>query len=254
MSPTQHEIIKDNKHRFIAVIAGPGSGKTMLLTHKLASICMQEDIKHEQILMLTFSRAVATEFKIRLTRLIGGAANFIKIKTFHSYCFDLLGRVGSINKSDKIVEEAVKKIEEKEVDNIKLTNAIMVIDEAQDMSAAEYSLVRALMKHNDGLKVIAVGDDDQNIYEWRGSSSEFLGKLAADDRAKKYELIENFRSSSNIVEFANNFAKKITNRLKSQPLKYWYPKDIPKEQYREKEMKIVLPNLEFVTGNGAERV
>jgi len=53
----------------------------------------------------------------------------------------------------------------------------MVIDEAQDMGESEYALVRALMNSNDGMKVIAVGDDDQNIYEWRGSSSEFLGEL-----------------------------------------------------------------------------
>ena len=45
--------------------------------------------------MLTFSRAAATVFKMRLRKLIGSAANFIEIKTFHSFCFDLLGRVGS---------------------------------------------------------------------------------------------------------------------------------------------------------------
>jgi ATP-dependent DNA helicase RecQ len=55
-----------------------------------------EDVKHEQLLMLTFSRAAATEFKKRLLKLIGNAANFIEIKTFHSYCFDLLGKVGTL--------------------------------------------------------------------------------------------------------------------------------------------------------------
>ncbi len=218
LSETQREIIDNRNNKYIAVIAGPGSGKTMLLTHKIASIYMQEDIKHEQILMLTFSRAAASEFKARLIKLIGGAANFIKIKTFHSYSFDLLGRVGNLEKSDKIVEEAVKKIQEKEVDNIKLTNAIMVIDEAQDMNEAEYALVRELMLHNEGLKIIAVGDDDQNIYEWRGSSSEFLGKLSVVEGAAKYELIENFRSKANLVYFANEFAKRIRNRLKTKKL------------------------------------
>ncbi|MDD4157670.1 MAG: AAA family ATPase, partial [Candidatus Cloacimonetes bacterium] len=218
LSLTQAEIINNSNNKYIAVIAGPGSGKTMLLTHKIASIYMQEDIKHEQILMLTFSRAAASEFKARLIKLIGGAANFIKIKTFHSYCFDLLGRVGSVEKSEKIVEEAVKKIQEKEVDNYKLTNAIVVIDEAQDMSEAEYQLVRELMLHNDGLKVIAVGDDDQNIYEWRGSSSSFLGKIASVDGAARYELNENFRSKANLVAFTNGFAHKIKNRLKTKEL------------------------------------
>ena len=219
LSDTQREIINNSKDRYIAVIAGPGSGKTMLLTHKLASIYMQEDIKHEQILMLTFSRAAATEFKSRLIKLIGGAANFIKVKTFHSYCFDLLGRVGNLEKSKEVIAEAVKKIEAHEVDNSKLTNAIMVIDEAQDMSETDYALIVALMRHNDGMKVIAVGDDDQTIYEWDGRSSKFLGQLTKTQDAAKYELVENFRSAKNLIEFSNNFAVKISNRLKTKPLK-----------------------------------
>ena len=70
------------------VAAGPGIGKTRVLVHKLASLLLLEDVKHEQLLMLTFSRAAATEFKQRLMGLIGNAAHFVEIKTFHSYCFD----------------------------------------------------------------------------------------------------------------------------------------------------------------------
>ena len=44
-----------------------------------------EDVKHEQLLMVTFSRAAASEFKKRLINLIGGAALFVDIKTFHSF-------------------------------------------------------------------------------------------------------------------------------------------------------------------------
>jgi len=219
LSHTQREVINDTKNKYITVIAGPGSGKTMLLTHKLAAIYMQEDIKHEQILMLTFSRAAATIFKMRLLKLIGNAANFIKIKTFHSYCFDLLGRVGSLDRSDKIIEEATAKILAKEVDNFKLTNAIMVIDEAQDMGEKAYGLVRALMNFNEGMRVITVGDDDQTIYEFIKASPEWMRKMSVIEGAAKYELFENFRSKKNIVEFSNNFAIKISNRLKTKPLK-----------------------------------
>ena len=65
-----------------------------------------EDVKHDQLLMLTFSRAAATEFKKRLIELIGNAANFVDIKTFHSYCFDLLGKIGSLEGVDDVVENA----------------------------------------------------------------------------------------------------------------------------------------------------
>ena len=58
--------------------------------HKFASLLLMEDVKAEQLLMLTFSRAAATEFKKRLIDLIGDGAYFINIKTFHSYYFNIL--------------------------------------------------------------------------------------------------------------------------------------------------------------------
>src|SRR5690606_6140499 len=82
LSPTQLNIINDSSNQYIVVAAGPGSGKTRVLVHKLASLLMTEDVKHEQLLMLTFSRAAATEFKKRLIALIGNAAHYTEIKTF----------------------------------------------------------------------------------------------------------------------------------------------------------------------------
>lgn len=96
LSDKQSQIINDADSKYIVVAAGPGSGKTRVLVHKLAALLLLEDVKHEQLLMLTFSRAAATEFKKRLIELIGNAANFVEIKTFHSYCFDLLGKIGSL--------------------------------------------------------------------------------------------------------------------------------------------------------------
>ena len=218
LSQAQLDIIKDQDSKYIVVAAGPGSGKTKLLTHKLASLFMMEDVKHEQMLMLTFSRAAATEFKKRLMTLIGDAANFIQIMTFHSYCFDLLGKVGSIEKSDNIINYTVERINAGEVELTKLTKTVLVIDEAQDMSETEYSLVKVLMKENDNLRVIAVGDDDQNIFEWRGSSSDCFESLLNEPDAKKYELVDNYRSYANIVEFANQFAQSITRRFKTIPI------------------------------------
>jgi ATP-dependent DNA helicase RecQ len=60
LSPAQLEIIKDSTSQYMLIAAGPGSGKTRVLVHKLASLLLTEDVKHEQLLMLTFSRAAAT--------------------------------------------------------------------------------------------------------------------------------------------------------------------------------------------------
>lgn len=100
------EIISDKESRCIVVAAGPGSVKTRVLVHKLASLLLLEDVKQEQLLMLTFSRAAATEFKTRLMELIGNAAHFVEIKTFHSYCFDLIGRIGNPDETENVVADA----------------------------------------------------------------------------------------------------------------------------------------------------
>lgn len=218
LSPTQLKIIKDNQTKYIVVAAGPGSGKTRVLVHKLASLLLMEDVKHEQLLMLTFSRAAATEFKKRLLQLIGNAANYIEIKTFHSYCFDLLGKVGSLEKSDAILQSAIEKIKNGEVEASRITKTVLVIDEAQDMDADEYALINALMEQNEDMRVIAVGDDDQNIYAFRGADSKYLELFITEKNATKYELIENYRSKGNLVEFTNQFVKKIHHRLKSIPI------------------------------------
>lgn len=218
LSPAQLGIIKDNSSQYIAVAAGPGSGKTRVLVHKLASLLLMEDVKHEQLLMVTFSRAAATEFKKRLLELIGNAASFIEIKTFHAYCFDLLGKVGSIEKSQTIINKTVEKIRNKDIEPNRITKTVLVIDEAQDMDTNEFELIKALMEHNEEMRVIAVGDDDQNIYEFRGSSSKYLEQFIIEQKAKKVELIENYRSKENLVEFTNQFVEKITHRLKETPI------------------------------------
>lgn len=218
LSPAQLKIINDNESKHIVVAAGPGSGKTRILVHKLASLLLMEDVKHEQLLMVTFSRAAATEFKKRLITLIGNAATYVEIKTFHAYCFDLLGKVGTLEKSAEIIKKATDKIKSKEVEISRITKTVLVIDEAQDMDEDEFNLIRALMEQNEEMRVIAVGDDDQNIYEFRGSSAKYLDRFIAENKAVKYELIENYRSKANLVDFANQFVSRISRRLKSIPI------------------------------------
>ena len=218
LSPRQREIIDDKDSRIIVVAAGPGSGKTRVLVHKLASLLLMEDVKHEQLLMLTFSRAAATEFKSRLIKLVGNAAHFVDIKTFHSYAFDLMGQLGSLEESDEVVLHAAEMIENGEVEEAKIAKSVLVIDEAQDMAADEFRLVRALMKRNEDMRVIAVGDDDQNIYGFRGSDSAYMASLVSEENAKFYEMTENYRSDTSIVKAANRFVKRIPNRMKSTPI------------------------------------
>ena len=218
LTQTQSAIINDNESRFIVVPAGPGSGKTYVLVRKLASLILLEDVKSEQLLMLTFSRAAAVEFKKRLRDLIGNAAEYVEIKTFHSYSFDILGRKGSVDDSGHIVADAVEGILRGRVERSRITKSILVIDEAQDLGVQEFELVKELIRLNDDMRVIAVGDDDQNIYEFRGSDSGNMKSLITDYGASVYDMLENFRSSEAVVSISNNYVKGMSNRLKSAPI------------------------------------
>ena len=253
LSKRQKEIIDDHESRSIVVAAGPGSGKTRVLVHKLASLLLLEDVKHEQLLMLTFSRAAATEFKQRLMQLIGNAAHFVEIKTFHSYCFDLLGRVGNLDEAGDVVKQAAEMINNGEVEPNRISKTVLVIDEAQDMSKDDYALVSALMKANEEMRVIAVGDDDQNIYEFRGSNSQYLYELTQTEHSRFIEMTENYRSLRHIVDTANDFARNIRQRIKSTPIISMSQEDgevrIVKHPYEIQEKKVYMyqPILEDVT-------
>lgn len=218
LSDVQRRIIDDHESRCIAVAAGPGSGKTRVLVHKLASLLLMEDVKSEQLLMLTFSRAAATEFQKRLAGLIGSPAFYVDIRTFHSYSFEVLGLMGSVEGAEGVVSRAVDMIRQREVEPSKASKTVLVVDEAQDMARDEYELVRALMERNEGMRVIAVGDDDQNIFAFRGSDSGYLRKLGESEGAACFEMTENYRSGPTIVAFANAFAQTIGNRMKRAPI------------------------------------
>ncbi len=217
LSAQQRKIITDKESKYIVVAAGPGSGKTRVLVHKLASLLLLEDVKHEQLLMLTFSRAAATEFKQRLMELIGNAAHFVEIKTFHAFCFDILGKVGNLEDAGNVVKRATEMIEAGEAEQGKINRSVLVIDEAQDMDADEHALIRALMRNNEEMRVIAVGDDDQNIYQFRGSNSMHMQSFVTEMGAVKYEMTENYRSLGAVVDFSNCFVQRIANRMKIQP-------------------------------------
>ena len=95
---------------------------------------------------------------------------------------------------------------------------MLVIDEAQDMDFYEYQLVYVLMSRNEDMRVIAVGDDDQNIYQFRGSDSKYLRSFITEHDAKQYSLIDNYRSCQSIVSFANQFVKTISERMKTEDI------------------------------------
>ena len=129
-----------------------------------------------------------------------------------------MGRIGNLEAVRDVVAKAAGMINQGEVEPNKIGKTVLVIDEAQDMGVAEYTLVKALMANNEEMRVIAVGDDDQNIYEFRGSDSASMYRLAPEPGSKFIEMTENYRSARHPVDFANKFVKVLGKRMKSTPI------------------------------------
>ena len=74
------------------VIAGAGSGKTKVLTHKIAYLMGEKNVKPWDILAITFTNKAANEMKTRVENLVGDVAKDMWIGTFHSICVRILRR------------------------------------------------------------------------------------------------------------------------------------------------------------------
>ena len=89
----QEEILALDEQALL-VAAGPGSGKTRLLTHWIARQIERRGVKPEEILAVTFTHKAAFEMEERLGLLLGERAAGIQVSTFHGFCYGLLRESG----------------------------------------------------------------------------------------------------------------------------------------------------------------
>jgi DNA helicase II / ATP-dependent DNA helicase PcrA len=88
----------------------------------------------------------------------------------------------------------------------------VIVDEYQDVNPIQECIVKLL--HDLGAHICIVGDDDQTIYQWRGSDITNITSFAARyPKVQKVRLQENFRSSKGVVETARDFISQNTKRL-----------------------------------------
>jgi ATP-dependent DNA helicase RecQ len=239
LNEEQKKIFEDKKSDSIMVLAGPGSGKTKTLVHKIASLITKENKKPEYFLMLAHSRVAVAEFKERLLKLIGTQVYDMKILTFHAFALQLIGKkVDQNTKLSDIIELATQMLND---DVIKLPYIqMLVLDEYQDVGEKAYSFIKAIYTNmSKEKKIIAVGDDDQcinnfgndkadikYIQEFKSDFEEEIEDEEGEDnlfQVKKstfseYALLTNYRSKQNLVAFANEFSRYLPQRLKNAKL------------------------------------
>ncbi len=87
----------------------------------------------------------------------------------------------------------------------------ILIDEYQDINDIQNELVSLILSPSASLCI--VGDDDQCIYEWRGSKPQYIKEFASRNNVEKIFLSDNFRSQERVVELANKFISNNKDRL-----------------------------------------
>ncbi len=91
LNPHQKSAV-DHLDNPLMVVAGPGTGKTQVLTMRIANILDKTDTNPSSILALTFTDSAAKNMRDRLAQLIGPTAYYVNISTFHSFCSDVIRR------------------------------------------------------------------------------------------------------------------------------------------------------------------
>ena len=175
------------------VIAGAGSGKTKVLTHKIAYLMAEKNVKPWNILAITFTNKAANEMKQRAENLVGDCVNDIWIGTFHSICVRILRKF---------------------IDRIGFDNSFIIFD-----TSDQKTVVKECMKE---LKIDdKLFSDKSVLYEISNAKNEMLEpaeyaeKSSNDYRkeviAKIYRLYQDKLKENNAIDFDDiiNFTIKI---------------------------------------------
>ena len=241
-NPVQQRIVADDRQQTnVLVLAGPGSGKTRVLVHRIAYLIRVGRQPASGILALAYNRHAAVEIRRRLRDLVGRDAYGVTVLTCHALAMRLVGAsfAGLPDQpDDQVFRDLMRQAtallrgegllpEEADAQRDRLLRGFrwILVDEYQDIGAEEYALISALAGRtleDDGAKLtlFAVGDDDQNIYAFAGASVAFIRQFEEDYKARTNYLTDNYRSSQHIIAAANALIEPTQDRMKTeQPIR-----------------------------------
>ncbi|WP_319549344.1 RecQ family ATP-dependent DNA helicase [Desulfogranum marinum] len=240
----QAAIVSAPAERNMLVLAGPGAGKTRVVVHRVAFLLRVKRVQPQAVLVLCFNRSAVMSLRRRLRDLVGNEMARVTTLTFHGLALRLTGRSPAVaakeNGDDgagfsEMIREAIQLLRgETDVlgfgdgspwDTLVGKFSHILVDEYQDIDEEQYELVSLLTgkmakEHDRQMTIMAVGDDDQNIYRFRGANVGFIRRFRKDYTAEIHYLVENYRSTANIIAASNCLIERNDDRMKTEhPIK-----------------------------------
>ena len=237
----QISVVSAKTDRNMLVLAGPGSGKTRVIAHRCAYLLRVERVRPREVLVLCFNRAAATNLRERIFELLGRDAAGVTVQTYHGLAMRLAGvslaaqmeRRKETMDLDSLIPKVtamlcgecdIPGLERDEMRERLLAGyRHILIDEYQDIDESQYEMIsaiagRTLDSTNDDAKlsILAVGDDDQSIYAFRGANVRFIRRFKEDYNASLHYLVENYRSTRNIINVSNQLIALNRDRMKTE--------------------------------------
>ncbi|HRH75247.1 MAG TPA: ATP-dependent helicase, partial [Zoogloea sp.] len=236
-NPDQQAIVAAPQEGNCLVLAGPGAGKTRVIVHRVAWLLRECLVLPEEIMVLAYNRSAAVEIRRRLWALVGSDAAGVTVQTLHGLAMRLTGtsyavaveRGEAVNFAE-VIQQATARLQAAEQgdgvgpsvmrDRLLAGLRFLLVDEYQDINGDHYALIsalagRTLQTEEDRLSLMVVGDDDQNIYAFDGANVRYIRQFEADYQARRFALVENYRSTAHIIHCANRVIAPARERMKA---------------------------------------
>lgn len=203
LTSEQKNYIKYNGYENTKLLACAGSGKTRCIIARIERLVKKNVYQSENIMMLTFTRFTKDDFINKINSYGATHIDENSIRTIDSFAKSLIDpdnttdvALLSLRFMNFLKNSPVEELKKhKELIKVKT----IFVDEAQDLSEIQYNIF-LLMHEKLGTIINLIGDPNQNIYQFRGSSDKYL----MDFHAKIFKLTKNFRSYKCIVDFSQN--------------------------------------------------
>ena len=192
LNDKQHEAVIETEGP-VLVIAGAGSGKTKVLTHKIAYIIQQRKAMPWEILAITFTNKAANEMKERISNIVGEPAKDIWMGTFHSICVKIL---------------------RKHIDKIGFDSSFIIFD-TQDQKSLIKKCLKELQiddkKFSEKMIQAEISNTKNEMLEPEEYSKRTHGDFIKEKIANVYELYQKRLHENNAIDFDDiiNFTIKI---------------------------------------------